>query len=308
MNTKKLNPLQPGDLVDIVSPGSSSRPEDVELCLELLHSWGLKTRLPKETFREHPFHSNEDEVRLKLLKKALMAKDSKAVWCLRGGYGANRLLPELWKMKAAPKAKMLIGYSDITSLLVFLKQKWKWNCFHGPLLETLTSGRLPMSQVEECRRVVFGENLEMQFDLKPMNAKAKKLKKLQAPLIGGNLVVLESALGTPYQAKYAGQILVLEEVGERGYRVDRMLEHLKQSGALKGCKALVFGEFLFGDERDGKNYVSFALERFAAENLLPCFSGLEMGHGEKNRMIPIGPQAVLSQQQLKVSTGILGAP
>lgn len=304
MKLKNLSPLQAGDLVDIVSPGSSSRLEDVGMCLDLLHSWGLKTRLPKETFQEHPFHSHEDPQRLKLLKRALNAKDSRAVWCLRGGYGANRLLPELQKMTAPSQAKMLIGYSDITSLLVFVNQKWKWTCFHGPLLETLISGRLPMSQVQECRDVVFGKKRELKFDLRPMNAKAQKIKKMQAPLMGGNLVVLESAIGTASAPRLKGRILILEEVGERGYRVDRMLEHLKQSGLLKDCKAVVFGDFLHGDERDGKNFVSFAVQRFASENLLPCFSGLELGHGEKNRMIPFGPVGVLQKQVLQVPTGI----
>jgi muramoyltetrapeptide carboxypeptidase len=238
------------------------------------------------------------------LKKALLAKDSKAVWCLRGGYGANRLLPDLWKLKAPLHKKMVIGYSDITSLLVFLNQKWKWNCFHGPLMETLISGRLPMTQIQECRQVVFGEKRELEFTLRALNPKAQKSKLLQAPLIGGNLVVLESALGTPYAGKFLGKIMVLEEVGERGYRMDRMLEHLKQAGALKGCKGVVFGDLLHGDERDGKNFVQFAVERFAKENLLPCFAGLEMGHGEKNRMIPFGPKATIKGGLLRVETGI----
>jgi muramoyltetrapeptide carboxypeptidase len=305
MNSKRLlQPLKPGDLVDLVSPGSSSQMDDVQMCIELLESWGLKVRLPAETFHSHPFHSNEDEVRLNLLKKALTARDSKAVWCLRGGYGANRLLPSLWKLKAPSKAKLLIGYSDITSLLVFVNQKWKWNCFHGPLLETLTSGRLPMRQIQECRQVVFGETQKLEFPIQAMNAKAARIKNLKAPVLGGNLVVLESALGTPSQAKLDGKILILEEVGERGYRIDRMLEHFRQSGSLKKCKAVIFGDFLHGDEKNGQNFVKFALERFAENSSIPCFSGLESGHGENNRMIPIGPLARLTSRSLSVETGI----
>jgi len=304
MTSKTISPLKPGDLVDIVSPGSSSRSEDVELCLDLLHNWGLKTRLPKNTFQKHPFHSNEDEARLKLLKNALSAKDSKAVWCLRGGYGANRLMPELWKMKTPATPKMLIGYSDITSVHL-LMQKWKWTSYHGPLLETLVSGRLKADQIEECRQIIFGEKIESRFELKAMNPKAQKIKTLKAPMIAGNLVVFESALGTPYAGKFNGRFLALEEVGERGYRIDRMLEHLKQSGALKGCLGIIFGDFLFGDERDGANYVHYALERFAAENSIACFSGLQMGHGENNRMIAMGPVARLEKNILHIPTGMI---
>lgn len=304
MTSKKITALQPGDLVDLVSPGSGSRLEDVEMCLDLLQSWGLKVRLPKETFTEHPFHSNEDAVRLRLLKKALFAKDSKAVWCLRGGYGANRLLPGLWKLKRPPLEKLVVGYSDITSLHVFLNQKWKWTSFHGPLLETLISGRLPMNQIQECKDVVFGEKTELSFRIKALNPQARKAKSLTGPLVGGNLVVLDSSIGTPFAGKYAGKILVLEEVGERGYRIDRMLEHMKQAGALKACKAIVFGEFLLGDETNGKSYVDYAIHRFADENQIPCFGGLEMGHGSRNRMIPLGPVARIDNQVLSLSTGI----
>lgn len=306
MSLKKITPLKPGDLVDVISPGSGSRIEDVEASLALLEAWGLKTRLSKETFSSHPFHSNEDGVRFQLLRKAFWARDSKAIWCLRGGYGANRLLPKLWKLKPPVHPKILIGYSDITSLHSFLNQKWKWPSFHGPLLESLISGRLSPAQVEECREIVFAEKRELQFQLRPMNPSAKKIKSLKAPLAGGNLVVIESALGTPYSWNFKNKILFLEEVGERGYRIDRMLEHLVQSGAFQGCKALVFGDFLYGDERDGKNFVQYALERFAANHRIPCFSGLEAGHGENNRMIPLGPLAMLTKESLKVSTGFDG--
>ncbi|PIS11825.1 MAG: LD-carboxypeptidase [Bdellovibrio sp. CG10_big_fil_rev_8_21_14_0_10_47_8] len=303
---KLLSGLKAGDLVDIVSPGSSSRMDDVDQALELIESWGLRARLPKETFSAHPFHSNEDSVRLKLLKKALLAKDSKMVWCLRGGYGANRLLPELWKMKAPAKTKILMGYSDITSLLFWLNQKWKWTSLHGPLLESLISGRLAISQIEECRRILFGEQKEQVFAIQPMNMSAKKIKQVRAAVTGGNLVVLDSSVGTPFDWNPDGKIIILEEVGERGYRVDRMLEHLRQAKKLDKVKAVIFGDFLGGEERDGSTQVSFALERFAYQSKVPCFSGLETGHGAANRILSFGSVAELSPKTLTLDTGIQG--
>lgn len=306
-NLKLIPALSEGDLVDIVSPGSSSKPEDVNSAIEVLESWGLKVRLPANTFSSHPFHSNEDKVRLELLKKALNAKDSKAVWCLRGGYGANRLLPHLWNLPAGKKPKALIGYSDITSLHSWIQQKWKWVTYHGPLLETLISGRLPIAQMEEMRQVLFAEKTTLHYKLQPMNAAAKKKSKIKAPVMGGNLVVLDAALGTKYAPKTAGHILALEDVGERGYRIDRMLQHFVQAGALKNCKAILFGDFSKGNEPDGSNHVQFALDRFASLSKIPCFQGLEMGHGEKNRIIPFGMVAELrggEQAQMSLQSGI----
>ncbi len=303
-----LPALQKGDLVDLVSPGSSSTIEDVERCRELLQSWGLKVRLPKSIFAKHAFHSNEDKKRLLHLKTALLADDSRAIWCLRGGYGSNRLVPELCKMKKPRQAKMLIGYSDITTLHLWLSQKWGWPSYHGPLLESLISGRLSADQIEECRQVVFGEKQKLQFQLKALNSAARKINKIQAPLMGGNLVVIESAIATQIHPELKGKILFLEEVGERGYRVDRMLEHLKQSQVFRSVKTVIFGDFLGGDERDGKNFVQFAIDRFAKENSIACFQGLETGHGEQNRILPLSVLAQLEKTQsgaiLTIATGL----
>ena len=303
---KSVPVLKAGDLVDIVSPGSGSKPEDINLAVEVLESWGLKVRIPAATFAPHPFHSNEDKIRLDLLKKALNAKDSKAVWCLRGGYGANRLLPQLWNLPVGRNPKAVIGYSDITSILGWLQTKWKWTSFHGPLLETLISGRLSFAQMEELRQVLFGEKISLQYKLQAMNAAAKKKIKIKAPVTGGNLVVIDAAIGTKYAPKLAGHILALEDIGERGYRIDRMLEHLVQSGLLKNCKAILFGDFTKGNEPDGTNHVQFAIERFAKLSKVPCFKGLEIGHGEKNRILPFGVIAELrggEQAQLSLETG-----
>lgn len=280
--------LKKGDIVDIVSPGSNSRPDDVESALQLLEGWGLKPRLPKETFSEHPFHSNEDKVRLELLKRALLAKDSKLIWCLRGGYGANRLLQGLSRIKAPKKKKLLVGYSDITSINVFLKQKWKWPSIHGPLLETLISGRVDPESIEDTRKILFGELERTHYEVMPMNEAAVRVKSKSGILVGGNLVVLQSTLATPFQIQTKNNFLFIEEIGERGYRIDRMLYHLEESGALKGCLGILLGDFLLGDEKDKKNYVQFALERFANTTKLPVFCELPTGHGNENLPLVIG--------------------
>lgn len=290
--------LQPGDIVDIISPGSASKVEDLEQVLSLLESWQLRPRIYADQFSSHAFHSHEDNKRLEFLWRALTAKDSKMIWCLRGGYGANRLLPMLAQLKVPKAKKTIIGYSDISSLHILL-QKWGWKSVHGPLLETLTSGRLHSGHLEEARKFVFGEKLQLEFGLVPMNEKAKKIKMLKGKTLASNLVVLQSTLGTDFQPRLKNCFLALEEIGERGYRVDRMLEHLEQAGVLKGCLGILFGDFLGGSEMDRKNYVNFAIERFAERNRLPCWKGLEIGHGEKNRMLTCGSDAILEGSREK---------
>lgn len=302
---KTWSKLKAGDIVDVIAPGSSSSSLDVAKSIEFLKAWDLTPRVCIIDSK-HPFHCGEDEERLALLQKAIYAKDSKAIMCMRGGYGCNRLMPELLKIKTPKFNKLLIGYSDITTLHLLFSQKWKWVSCHGPLLDTFINGKLDSKQTHEARDLLFGKIKSSEFKIEPLNEAARKAKTIKAPAIGGNLVVLASSLGTDYQLSTKGKILFLEEVGERGYRIDRDLEHLRQVGALAGCRAVVFGEFLGGNESDQKNYVQFAIERFAAQTKIPCFNGLEVGHGHKNRMLFLGTATELlsSKGIWRVASGV----
>jgi muramoyltetrapeptide carboxypeptidase len=287
--------LQEGDIVDVISPGFASTPEEVEKARQFLVKQGLVPRIPKHLIQKHFLHSNSDEKRASFLKQALQAKDSKVVWCLRGGYGSNRLLPELARMKRPSQQKLLVGISDITSLHVYLQQKWHWPTLHAALLDRMGSGKVPAKIEKETMDLLFGRTASVEFTkLKPMNLAALSLKALSASVVGGNLVVLQSTLGTPFQLDTAGKILFIEDLGERGYRVDRILEHFYQAGLFKKCKALVIGEFLGGKEEDGKALWPQVFKSWAQRLKIPVFSGLEAGHGIVQRPVPLGTKARLS--------------
>jgi muramoyltetrapeptide carboxypeptidase len=286
--------LQEGDIVDVVAPGYASKPEEVERARAFLLKWNLVPRIPKKLIQKHFLHSNSDEKRFEFLKQALLAKDSKLVWCLRGGYGSNRLLPGLDRVKKPKQPKLLVGISDITSLHVYLKQQWGWSTMHASLLDRMGSGKVPQKIEKETMDLLFGRSSQVEFKkLKPMNAAALNLKSLKAPVIGGNLVVLQSTLGTRYQLDTASKILFIEDLGERGYRVDRILEHFHQVGLFKKCKALVIGEFLGGTEENGKALWPQVFKSWSARLQIPVFSGLEAGHGIVQRPVPLGTQAQL---------------
>lgn len=287
--------LQKGDIVDVVSPGFASTPEEVEKAREFLLKWGLVPRIPKNLIQKHFLHSNTDEKRFGFLKDALEAKDSKIVWCLRGGYGSNRLLPYLDKMKKPKAQKLLVGISDITSLHVYLSQKWQWPTFHASLLDRMGSGKVPAKIEKETMNLLFGKTSSVEFNkLKAMNEAALKMKPIKTSVVGGNLIVLQSTLGTPYQLKTDGKVLFIEDLGERGYRVDRVLEHFDQAGLFKKCKGLVIGEFLGGQETNGKTLWPQVFKTWAEKLDIPVFSGMEAGHGVIQRPLPLSTSAVLS--------------
>lgn len=287
--------LQKGDIIDVVSPGFSSTPEEVEGARKFLLKWGLVPRIPKKLIQKHFLHSNSDEKRFGFLREALAAEDSKFVWCLRGGYGSNRLLPHLDKIKKPRQQKLLLGISDITSLHVYFGQKWNWSTMHASLLDRMGSGKVPPKIEKETMNLLFGKTKGVEFKkLRAMNRAAVDLKSVKSSIVGGNLVVLQSTLGTPYQLNVDNKILFIEDLGERGYRVDRILEHFEQAGLFKKCKGLIIGEFLGGAESDGKTLWPQVFKTWADRLKIPVFNGMEAGHGIIQRPVPLYTKAVLS--------------
>ncbi len=296
--------LRPGDLVDIIAPGSATTQNELSAAIQFLQSWGLKARVREPLFSGHAYVASDAKKRVADLKSALFAKDSKAVWCLRGGYGSIQLVPDILKIKVPPaaKPKLLIGYSDVSTLHLWLSQVLHWPSCHGPLLDSMARNKYLEKDSRELSNLIFGVQKEITFDgLTPKNKHALRVKSIEAPLLAGNLVVLASTLGSKLELKSKGKILCLEEIGERGYRVDRLLWQLENSKALNGCEAILFGEFIGGDEvsteKDkAKNYVFLALEDFSNRTQVPVFSGLQVGHGAVNRPLFLGPKAILSRK------------
>jgi muramoyltetrapeptide carboxypeptidase len=291
--------LKKGDIVDIVAPAGFSEPEVLIKAVAELKKWGLVARTFIDFTAFHPFHSDDDDIRFEDLKRALMAKDSKVIWCLRGGYGSARLLSDLKKMKKPGQKKIIIGFSDITALHSFVNQKWGWESIHGPTISTFSHKNFNKACFQELRDILFRKSKKSTFGLMPMNIVAEKNSKaISGSLIGGNLAMIQTLIGTSFEIKTSGKILILEDVNERGYRIDRLLNHLLMSGALKGCKAIIFGDFTNALEPGGESYVEFALTRFALDCKIPIYSSLEFGHGNINRPMVLNSQTIIKKETL----------
>lgn len=299
-------PLKKGDLVDVVAPGWACDPSLVEPAQKLLESWGLRVRIPEGLLENWKFFANTDQKRGEFLQKALHAKDSKAVWCLRAASGTHRVLPAVFKKAKPAKSKLVIGFSDITSLHCTLQKKWKWASLHGPMLDRLAKNDLDPAIVEQTRAVVFGETDVVEFrEMKAVNKAAQKAKTIKGITAGGNLTVVQSLIGTGMLPSFKNSILFFEDVDERGYRLDRMFVHLEQAGVFKGVRAIVLGQFTGGNEPKGsdgetKNLVPWALENLADSLKVPLFSGLPVGHGALQWPFPLGAQAEIKNCDLKI--------
>lgn len=301
--------LKPGDVIEVIAPGSSCDLRDMKNGLNLLSKWGLKPRVSKSIFKKQnlSYLSQSDVYRFKDLKKAILAKDSKAIWCVRGGYGSLRLLPYLKKLKKPSHSKILIGYSDITSLQLFLDQNWNWQSLHGPLLDYIGTKQASQMVREEMKDILFGKVQSTDFyRLRAMNSIAKKRGFIKGKIRGGNLTVLQSSLGTKEQLKGRGHILFFEDLGERGYRIDRVLTQMLQAGIFKGALAVIFGDFIGGKEKDGRFLGVKCLEEFSKNIKVPVFKGLPCGHGKVQRSFVLNSPSKIEIEKtirLTVSTG-----
>jgi muramoyltetrapeptide carboxypeptidase len=263
--------------IQVVAPASGVDLDEVN-ALQSLKS--LNIQIPRNLISNAiTFHSNSDHERFRLLKKALIShQKNDIIWCLRGGYGSARIIDKLKTLPKPKTNKLFIGYSDITALHLFLSEHWGWKTVHGSVLVEILNSNKDPKNFYKLADIISRNVTELTLEpLKPLNNLAMKSTKVSGRLTGGNLSIVQTSLGTDWQIKAAKKILFLEEVGEKGYQIDRSLNHLKQSGILNQTKAIVFGDCV-----DCKEDAFLALEWFSAETKIPVFKTEQFGHGKVN--------------------------
>ena len=280
--------IRPGDVVDIVAPASACSREALSAGVAVLEGWGFRPRVPPDLFEGSGIVAAPDASRYRTLHRALRRADSTVIWCARGGYGTQRLVPRLARGAVPERRKLLVGFSDVTALHVFINQHWGWPTLHAATLSDLGSGRLSQRSLDELLGVVAGRTSRLSCPLRPLNSAARRPRVVRGPLVGGNLKTLQSLLGTPWSVRPAGCILIVEDTGERGYAIDRMLVQLAQAGILRGVRALVFGQFTRGREPDGQFTGTEVIARFADRMRIPVLEGAPFGHGDSARATLLG--------------------
>jgi len=275
--------LHPGDAVRLVAPAGPFERDVFEAGLAVL-SRRYKPRYDEGLFAKDRYLAGDDAHRLAQLDQAFRDPDARAVFCVRGGYGAMRLLPKLniagWPLKA------FVGFSDVTALHAAFQCAGRVTV-HAPVLTQLA--RVPTAHAERLFSLLESSRPpERLTGARPLVAGTA-----EGTLVGGNLSVLTRLLGTPYLPPLDGAILLVEDVGERPYRLDRMWTHLKLAGVLDRLAGLALGEFTGCEEKDGSVTSLEVLEGLARETGLPCAHGFPVGHGDVNAAVPLGARSRL---------------
>lgn len=284
-------------IIDIIAPSGPFPAQDIPILRAYIESKGHTARISEHILGPDLLSANSDAERFAQLKAALLAEDSDLIWCARGGYGTTRLLPELIQLTPPKKKKTLIGFSDITALHLFLSEHWGWQTLHGPTLGQMTKADLGKKSIQLTEALLFNHKPVINYALTPFNAAAKSGLSLQAVLSGGNLKLIEASLGTIWQINTQPKILVLEEINEYDYRVDRSLVHLAQAQVFDSVHAIILGDFTH-EIPNYEDKIKAVLKRFAESLNIPVFRLPGVGHGKEN--LPwFYKNAMIQEQHLK---------
>ena len=293
-------PLSPGARVALVAPAGPLRSRDeLDVAIAQAVAFGWEPVVGEHALARKGYLAGSDEQRLHDLNGALTDESVDGIWCLRGGYGAIRLLEglDVDAMRARPRA--LIGYSDITALHAAIGGAANVVTFHGP---TARSPLTTFSRDSFARAVVQHRDpcgaAQGATVIRPGRAEGR--------LVGGNLALLAALCGTRFAPDYTDAILVVEDISEHTYRIDRMLRQLQLSGALSRLAGIVYGRFTDGTDPADENSCDLddVLREAADYAGVPTISGAPIGHIDDQWTIPIGAMAELDADNLALHVAL----
>lgn len=299
--TLKPKRLAMGDTVMLVAPANATfNTVELQIAKESLEALGFKVRIGPHLLDRYGYLAGDDKARADDINSAFADKSVAAVHAIRGGWGSARLLPHLDFDTVRRNPKVLIGYSDITALLLSIHAKTGLVTFHGPI----GLGRWDEFSLEYYKRVLFNgeqvaytnkKGLSERNALTQVEFRTQTITpgKARGRLLGGNLTVLTAILGSPYLPDWDNTILFTEDTHEDFYRIDRMLTQLELAGVLGKIKGFVFGACAECGPGDG-NYGALTLEEIFADHIkplgVPAWQGAMIGHSQPQWTLPEGVQ------------------
>jgi len=298
--------LQAGDTIGIVAPASNIKRELLEKGCETLRQLRYKPFYFDSIFDQDLYFAGSVERRVRELEEMFARDDVRAIFCARGGYGANYLLSALDPQKIVAHPKIFMGYSDITTLLTCFVDSAGFVTFHGPMVTKDFS--LPDGVDLASWEAALTGLSQWELDLGAgSGVKGLVEGRAEGVLYGGCLSMLAASLGTPHEIRTADKILFMEDVAAKPYQIDRMLMQLKLAGKLSGVRGIVFGEMLDCVQTKDQGYtLEEVILRVVGDLGIPVAFGLRSGHVSRgNVTLPIGVRASLTVGGERVRLEIL---
>ncbi len=287
--------LSAGARIGIVNPAYWLEPERLQRAVDVFEGIGYELVLGKSTGLQENQYAGSAADRAEDIMAMFKDPSIDAIICARGGYGCNRVLPLLDYDAIRDNPKIFIGYSDITGLLTSIAQRSGLVTFHGPMLTTFGVQTVQYN-LDTLQQVLSGRSEVLMQPPAACQARTLKPGVARGPAWGGNLVMVNSRLGTDGQIDTRGAIVFLEDIDEKLYALDRMMLHLKNSGSLDHINGLVIGEMLeVGDSKVpfGKTVDEIVLD-VCGDMDIPIISNFPCGHGEYQATLPVSHEVELN--------------
>ncbi|NUO02984.1 MAG: LD-carboxypeptidase [Saprospiraceae bacterium] len=296
--------LRSGDLIGLTTPGSYIPDGALEKAVKNAESLGFRVKLSKNIRAKRGYNAGTDAQRLEDLHELFADKEVAGIWCARGGYGCTRLLPKLDYSLIRRNPKALIGYSDVTALLLAIFRETGLITFHGPVaasdLTEYSRARFKAVLMEPQQEILISIPEALTSQVKPeYQSKTIRGGKASGVLSGGNLSLLASLAGTPHSPDFSGKIVFMEDVEERPYRIDRMLTQLRQACNLEKAAGIVMGVFIDCLPEDDVPSLTLmeTLEDQLAGLGIPVVYGMPVGHISNQCVLPVGVSVNLNADQ-----------
>ncbi len=305
--------LYPGDKIGLVAPAWAITENDLRVSIERITQLGFQPVYSDRILGKYGYFSGTDQERAEEFNNLIKIPEIKAIICVNGGYGCTRILDRLDYAAIRKNPKIIMGYSDATALLNAVHDQTGLVTFHGPISRTIhreySRRQFEHVAIHPTDRYVIESSdadLKKSTDNPTFERYVITPGKAQGVLAGGNLTLICSMLGTPYQIDLKGKIVLIEDIGEEPYRVDRMLTQLIASGELAQAAGIAFGTCKGCDKSD-KSIApnSFTLRQVIEERIkpldIPAVYGLSFGHNENNFTFPIGLNAELDTETMTIT-------
>ncbi len=308
----KAKKLRSGDKVGIIAPATSvSDPDEIIKAKNAAEYFGLVPVLGENVVKGSGYKSRTIKERIDDLHHMFSDPEIKAVFCIRGGYGSPQILDSIDFDLIRKNPKIFLGYSDITAMHLAINKMAGLITFHGPVL----SSAFTQYTIDSFRKTLFESNPpgiianpQSATSIRPVHpVRTIKPGKAEGKLIGGNLSLITALMGTPYEIETKDKILVIEDVGEEPFRIDRMLTQLKLAKKLQSSKGVVFGE-CSGCNFDGLQSSRVwdftygeVIDRIFDDIDIPVFTGLTVGHTADQATLPFGVSAVLDADNCNIN-------
>lgn len=296
MSNSKPTVLRPGDTIGIAAPASHFDKDEFLKGVQTIENMGFKVYYRPDIFDRKAYLAGSDSRRLDELKELLTNPNIKALFFARGGYGMLRLLPQIKKEWIPKEPKIVLGYSDITSLLLYLMDQHQWVTFYGPVVAKDLGSHLDEFTREKLQTCLLSKQALPSYSSPDLNIIREGTAS--GILTGGCLSLIVASLGTPFEIHTKGKILFMEDINEKPYAVDRMLTQFKMAGKLDGVQGIICGSFVNGGNTD---FIREAIEDVLSDFKGPILFNFPAGHGQSKLTLPLGIQTTLCTKTKAVS-------